>query len=502
MKAGSLNINVVKNSDFKYTLDPNRKAWVRHIFPIGQYLIPLIQAIPWQSYRWEGIIPAWISTDSGNAKKVFEKSKKQYTTLIDEDHLIVNLNTVASTSSNLYYRFFGGCVYEILKTEYKNINIREYIDPTGDIDILLSMPYLNWVDDEAAIKLGDNYDFDEYYFTESVASQKSMNALLNDYTQWIFNCMKSQLEKIPQTVFENMFVDSVPFDLADDPEGAYSDLIFERGNIRLVRTFSLGEAGRGGMIKIQLIAKFNDMTKSDHIVEFVLPLTQAINDTQGSMLGGENKSFFGKTTLLSGGFPVETYSELLKGNIDAAITRVVALNSPTPDLYHKFFNHIGRLKYLNIIIPIFVKGLLAKPMTTVIRTMLYNIFYQVERLGYFVLKADAENNLCRFVYHQGVLCDKRKIANDLLGNYLEFLPYILKNILPQSLSIYIDGDNEPLAQTYSLQLQKKFDGSKSYIFSIKEINKGVQELTAMAAGGRRKKKSRKNRTHRRTTRKN
>jgi hypothetical protein len=134
--------------------------------------------------------------------------------------------------------------------------------------------------------------------------------------------------------------------------------------------------------------------------------------------------------------------------------------------------------------------------------MLYNIFYQVERLGYFVLKADAENNLCRFVYHQGVLCDKRKIANDLLGNYLEFLPYILKNILPQSLSIYIDGDNEPLAQTYSLQLQKKFDGSKSYIFSIKEINKGVQELTAMAAGGRRKKKSRKNRTHRRTTRKN
>ena len=72
MKGGSLNIKPIKNSNFKYTKQKQRIEWVKHIFPFGEYIIPLFAKIPWSEYKYEGPFRAWYYDDNDKYISAFE----------------------------------------------------------------------------------------------------------------------------------------------------------------------------------------------------------------------------------------------------------------------------------------------------------------------------------------------------------------------------------------------------------------------------------------------
>jgi len=95
------------------------------------------------------------------------------------------------------------------------------------------------------------------------------------------------------------------------------------------------------MTKVQVSGQFEGMTKPDHILEFVL--------TSGTEL---NKGAFAnnvyekrKNYQMVDGLRMETLSQLYMGNRNALMDRTP---ESTREYTHKYYNHIQRLKFLNM----------------------------------------------------------------------------------------------------------------------------------------------------------
>ena len=447
MRGGSLNINSIKNSDFKYTVDENRKTWVRHIFPIGQYLISLIQAIPWKTYTWKGELPLW--------------------TAVNDGYVSTTVHVEADTRSIYHYRYIGGSVYEIIQnaSNIEKNSVRDYIDPTGDIDVELSFPNITYSTNNIS-----GQDAFVYHFTESKATPDNMNELVNNYTRWVFDNMKQQLQSISKTVFDNMFTDTIEFSLMEDKEGKYSDLVFEIGNIKLVRTIASVEGEVSGPIKIQLIAKFVGMSKSDHILEYILPVSNNVGAAHIEMFKNELDRFKNSTTILKGEYPIETYARLISGNIGAAKERISALNQPK-HFWHKFYNHIARLQFLNTVLPQVME-----------KTDIKTVATEIGNLYYFIVQADGNNTLCKFDYtfSNKNRCNKADIVNKLVGN--------LRKILFVNGKLIISNRAMPLKTDEDEKLINKM-GGKKYI-TVLQMDTEISKLMAASGGRRRTRKVR------------
>jgi hypothetical protein len=223
------------------------------------------------------------------------------------------------------FYFFGGCVYEIINKVLPNVNLRDFVDPTGDIDVLLNMP---------AIDVNFSGEIENYLLDENGV----MSEFLDNYTRWIINQLKIQLQSIPPLILDRLFENAVQFDVSENEEAVHSDVrehLLDR-RVWIVRSPMYADK----MIKIQVVVKFENTPESDHIIELVLPIANSIKDS-----GNLNNSDFMEDFIMIHGFPVQNFINLIKDNLSAMRGRIHFYNNP--ELRHKLYNHVGRLQFIN-----------------------------------------------------------------------------------------------------------------------------------------------------------
>jgi hypothetical protein len=334
---GGLNLSTVTDAEFKYTQNEDRIKWTKNAVPIGQYLIPCIRNIPWLMYVYRGRTTLWAEKPDSEAKFNPVKNSKPES----ESECIPNEVEIHAELRYEPYYFFGGCVYEILnsmalaeRTRSKNIpyvNLRNYVDPTGDIDVKIVLPAIKIIGSRTN---NADLDFSTYLLKDNGTG---MTDLLDNYIRWIFYQLKDQIERMP--LFEKLFENTEAFELSEEPgEAAKADLSVRIGNLWLVRVF-LPELR---MVKIQLVVKFID-TRPDHILEIVLELEDTCK--AGLITSEVFSNLNRRLSHVINGIRLESFSQLIEGNIGAMKERKVFVENI--QFRHKFYNHVGRLQYLN-----------------------------------------------------------------------------------------------------------------------------------------------------------
>jgi hypothetical protein len=432
---GGLDIIPVSDSEFKYTVDPQRILWTKNVFPISQYLLQMIQSMPWNDYRFEGETTLW-TEEIVNSNSNNYNIKAPIGVMPVKGHVD---NISATTEGITPYAYFGGCVYEILDTRYKHISdLRRFVDPTGDIDVAICLPNITLSIKRYYI----DYHYKNYKAGENVSSLE-MTELVNDYTRWIFNEFEKQLTKTI-VLFEKLFENTIEFDFSEAQEGVV-DLSKKIGNVWIVRSINLPES----MIKIQLVCKFVGMEVAEHLIEFVLhldtiPTSESLNHSIDVL---KNESFMFES------FPIMKFSQLLKGNVQTSLEN--RLKFWNTRLRHKFYNHVGRIQYLNSLLPKLIKrpdntstnssrkldvgGLANIPKGK--RTDYPAILSYIMSLCGLLIKVINDGDICKYDYtYEGGPCNKTNIMNivsSLVGDLIGMLfkqdkgnkniPYILSS---------------------------------------------------------------------------
>jgi hypothetical protein len=331
---GGFDITPIKDSDFKYTTNTDRINWVKNTFSNGFYLLNLITNIPWNSYSFNGNVTLRYNNTSNSNNNGFHLTKNNNTN--DQSYFFEDVLCSANTSRIKPYYFFGGCQYEIFNFSFNKLNtlpnIRDFIDPTGDIDVSIILPAISYKNTD--------YDYDYYLYTSNNENTRTINQLIDDYTKWIFNQLKIQLTKIPLPLFHKIFPDIVEFDYKDDDEGQFADLAFNYHNLWLIRSI----IPNTNNIKIQLIAKFPN-TKPNHIIELILILNIDNRFIEKNNINAFNKSIL----VLPNNLQVSHIHELYNENMDSIKNRKELFST---HIDYKLYNHIGRLQYLNNLLPL------------------------------------------------------------------------------------------------------------------------------------------------------
>ena len=298
-----------KNLRFRYTKNSNRIKWTEKLYPYGYQLMKQIsKKIPWESYKFEG--------DSQIA-------------FFDEEGEVKELKDVSGTAvlPNPPYIILGGAACEVLDHSYnKLVKLSNYVDPTSDIDILLSTPIF---------KTNDKQD-DDY---STVLYDSGYTNLTDDYSKWLFNHVVTVMEEFSSNVKLPSLSKTTPTNTNETRE---ADLFKSVGPFLVSRLY------RGDIIKIQITTTVGSY--SEHICEFILDTNKII---QGSETPNK-KSYYHIDDLY-----VEQPYKLLLGQLKALINRQKGFeeSSPVPknfvfresnekNLVHKVYNHCGRIIYL------------------------------------------------------------------------------------------------------------------------------------------------------------
>jgi hypothetical protein len=377
MQKGGFNIKPLKDSEFKYTVDPNRILWTKNVFPIADFLIEAVLNIPWKTYRFEGRCNIWYGADKEQTKNIVWGTINSSQ---DDLEILQIPATITATPQSSPYYFFGGCVYEILDRLYGKEpgvpKLRPLVDPTGDLDIYLRLPSITKfspINKTSSKPLESDfilsYAFEEKppevvnnpntvtrntyqnrpgrpRNTKDCAAEDSLhtskdtrtyNALIESYTSWVMEQLAKNLLKYKGsgTLWNSLFGNTIPFSIDEDTEGMFADKIICIDNLKIVRCF----LPYMEKIKIQLIAKFQGMDRSDHICEFLLPMSNII-ERDLFMQYGNNR----EADQIQKGIPFSAFHELVQGNESGASNRLPLLNTT---IRHKFYNHIMRMVYLN-----------------------------------------------------------------------------------------------------------------------------------------------------------
>lgn len=394
-KYGGFDIIPLKDSAFKYTKDKKRILWNKYTYPIGEYIIQLVQNIPWKDYSFEG------------------KIKFLYYIEDDDDNLIPawKEHTIKTKPIDKFpYYFFGGCVYEILNNEFKQLgnSLHTYTDPTGDVDVRIGLPNI-----EIKEKIIDDYSdfmFEPNGKNNAGKDKFKMNAFVDNYTKWIFNNVKEQLNKIPKQLFEKIFADTVEFNYNDEAEGVFADLSYRIQNLWIIRAIV------NGMIKIQMTVKYKGMTEPDHILEFVLPAQANLDEMPNDVYRIDSLDRFSNNYIvIKDKIPIESFSELYNANVRAGKERLELLDDDS--LHHKLYNHIQRLLFLNHSIG----KILNKPSESdsnkiTISDDKYNQLSYIILVKYIKWLIENKDTICNFLYTNNPKlndCNKQEVLKYL-----------------------------------------------------------------------------------------
>jgi hypothetical protein len=189
-----------------------------------------------------------------------------------------------------------------------------------------------------------------------------------------------------------MFAESEMFDYKDDSEAVHADIYEQIDNIWIVRTRV------SNMLKIQCIAKFSD-TEPNHFIEFVFTLSEIVDNNIQDVMKPMLKRVMDRNRIELGDYPVQHYLDLIYDNVMSSIPNRMPFW--LSEVYrHKFYNHIQRLKYLNMLLPKWVQtpGSIPHPMKLK-RKMGRN--WETDFLSLFnmVLKDHESGEICKYDYN-------------------------------------------------------------------------------------------------------
>jgi hypothetical protein len=455
---GGFDIIPLKNSAFKYTKDVKRVTWNKHTYPIGEYIIQLVQNIPWKDYSFEGKINFLNYTED------------------DDDNLIPEWieHTIKTKPIDKFpYYFFGGCVYEILNNEFKQLgnSLHNYTDPTGDVDVRLCLPNI-----EIKEKVKDDYS--DFMFEPDGKNNKGkdkfkMNAFVDNYTKWIFNNVKEQLNKIPKQLFEKIFADTIEFEYKDEAEGVFADLSYRIQNLWIIRTIV------NGMIKIQMTVKYKGMTEPDHILEFVLPAQPNLDERPQDIYRIDSLDrFANKYIVIKDKIPIESFYELYMANVRAGKERLELLDDD--ELHHKFYNHIQRLLFLNHSIG----KILNKPGESdnnkiTLNDSNYSQLIYIILLRYINFLLENKDTICKFLYSNNPKlndCNKQEVLKYLTDGVDKILFKPIGNnkgdrilYFPNKYTYTYGGKEVGISELFDILQGSKKGGKRKTMYKNKKI---------------------------------
>ena len=369
---------------FKYTFNEERKLFISYVYPYAPYLINCITTIPFSSYSY-----------NGNCEYINPEDKTQ---------TILQCNSSDSPLYSPLYILNGGVVYEILNKKFNNINLHDYCDATGDIDVTVYPP-----------KLTVNLDAMVYFLNVD----GKISSFYGNFTNWIFNNVVKNIKSI-QILFNNV-PGFINFNIDEYEEIPNTHKTSDLGyNIEMIGKFGVVAFLNDdvSMFKIQVVCKIqdNNMSYIDHVIEIIIPLPESSLEFCPSA-DHYSQGKFNTIELNKQKFNVQSYNSLITNNIDAYLERKGAYGaSNEKNVIHKSLNHIARLFYLYELI---------------YRNMNDDLFKEkivsFSLLFLFGMKSDKTKNL-KFLYYYKIVNDNfftiKVDTRFFLNSYLEL---IMKN---------------------------------------------------------------------------
>jgi len=285
---------LIKVPNFKYTFDEKRKLFIGYIYPYAEYFINCVTSMPLNSYTYNGNCE-YIDETEDTSNPI-----SKYTNVENKIQIV----SQCSSSSPPLYFFTGGTVYEILDKKFNNVNLYNYCDATGDIDVVLYPPKLTY-----------NEKGNVYFLN----TDKKISSFYSDFTRWVFEKMVENVKSI-QMLFNNM-EHVVNFNIND-----YSDIPLEHKNAdfgyknqQLSKLYVVGFLNEDkSMFKIQVVCKIEDFGISviDHVIEIIIPLPESnIEFTPTS--DSYKLPRINTITINKKSFNISNYNHLISDNINA-----------------------------------------------------------------------------------------------------------------------------------------------------------------------------------------
>ena len=339
--------------DFRYTFSKNRIKWITNIYPYSYIFLEIPNLIEWGEFQYRGPCEICIQNDEENDEEDDKEDDPKFNPNLTSNAALYtdSIGLVSSTSDLPKYIFFGGCAYEIISRKYPKVNLNEFIDPTGDIDILLQLPKLKLLNTNIKNDVPTNFNQNEYIFVQSDRTNEIdpptwLNSYICALGQWlvesITNVLTLELET-PEKI-RTIFPDIKEFDIDryDELKPYYKKekLGYNLKDIHgliYIASFIVGD-----MYKIQVIMKIGN--EIDHVLEFVYT---GITCKYKAYFKTNNKDETYFSIDINGiEYKIDDVSELIIGNLNAYAIRNQIVHEKYKISYHKAINHVGRLLYL------------------------------------------------------------------------------------------------------------------------------------------------------------
>lgn len=468
------------NYEYKYTINTNRIDFTKFLKVFDLYkLVNIVKNIPWEQYTYNGPSSLIVSG--------YDDNTDEFT------HRLVNHN-ISATSNSIPYHFFGGFVYYILNNTYPEIDIYNYTDPTGDIDIRTVFPIIN------TSNLYEELDTDTIYFY-AYNSDGSFSGLVENYLTWIIDHFVSGiLEEYPSNnkIFNNL----VEFELPDYDETEAGVIMMKRDihNLKKLYVTALKERS---MIKIQLSAKGKHMKDFDHILEFVFVANfhdnlsadvttgnDFINDIELASMDNGRSSRNNITVINNTN--IQSINKLIDGNINAMVDREIVVTTNDYIHKHKFYNHIGRLQYLNKLLPILIgKGIFNS-------SDLYGNRL-IDLLAELLLFFDKDIKILEKYIYKGSLLKVNLLLDSIFSNYID----IIKGDLNKSRIKSFTHVHDVERWTNNYRASRKITTIESFLNYYDNLNKRINDEYITVANNNMHRNQNNNATRKNiTTRKN
>jgi hypothetical protein len=321
----------IKDSDFKYTVNEERKTWVKNMYPYSDFFFSLLKKLKIEEYSFDGVCTF---THIEHVEHV--EQGKGFNPNLELERLEESTKLHGATVGPAYYWFAGGCVYELLSRLYSEPKLYDYCDPTGDIDVRLFPPNLKKKEGQ------DNKYSNIYYGTP----QDELHEYYMHFSTWIFERIVQQLE-LSESMFHEMFPNSVDFDINE-----YTEIPIE--NKRMELGYKDAKIGNlyvvcflnetNSLLKIQIVLKIQEgeHTIIDHILECMttLPTIYEYDPTNDKYEPNYQTISFPNHA----SFNIQRFNTLIAENYDSYGNRKQYYD--VLSMRHKLINHVARLLYL------------------------------------------------------------------------------------------------------------------------------------------------------------
>jgi len=286
----------------------------------------MLPKMAWGSFRYTG--PMIIETE-GLEGSEYDGSPRIY-------HTVGECQPISGAP----YEVFGGTACELWAKKFPEVPIRNFVDITGDIDVMVSLPTV--IPEDADLrKLID--EAGSSAVKPLMFYEGSYTVYGDMFTKWLFEQILHRVEEIaPYFDIKDLILPGYK----EDPESALSDLHVAVGNLLVCRLVNEDKS----LIKIQILTKV-----VPDIVHNIMELIVA-----------PNGSFTAHTRFTVDGIHVQGLIELLYGQLNGLTGRASGMMSTMAGLpgigrmenypsFYKFDNHCARLIYIATLLK-FVEG--------------------------------------------------------------------------------------------------------------------------------------------------